>query len=113
MPAGWDSDSESLPSTQSSIDEDEVNRRITPYWPKFRSLIECRGFRLDTFRDVREFYDRYSEGQILHQLDSKKHIPGYPPTSGDHDDNALCRDAGLVSIVSNLCGSVHVLIPSR
>ena len=76
--------------SECSFDEDEVNVRLSPDWAKYRLIIE-RGqlYRLDTCRDVREHYERY--GSDLTKDDS-----GYSRACSFHDDNALCKDAGLV-----------------
>lgn len=53
----WDSASDSECSTASSEssfdDEDDVNIRVYPDWCRYRHIIERRGFRLDTRRDVK------------------------------------------------------------
>ena len=98
MSSTSDADFESTPpspsSTQSSVDEDEVNCRVIPYWSKYRDILQTRGFRLDTFRDVKEFYHRYSEGQTRNPL-LPNHVLSRSRMCGDDDDN-LCPDAGLV-----------------
>ncbi|KDR81627.1 hypothetical protein GALMADRAFT_135047 [Galerina marginata CBS 339.88] len=90
------SDSEESPpsptSSDSSIDEDEVNRRVKPFWPKYRSLFRARGFRLDTVKDVRLFY--------IHRVQQPASDPCRPtPYVFGHDelqdDEALCPDAGF------------------
>lgn len=44
----------------SEDDDDEYNKRcVTPCWESHRRLLEKRGFRLDTFKDVKKFYERY------------------------------------------------------
>lgn len=101
MHSAWDSDYNLPPSpdsSDSSFDEDEVNRRITPYWPNYRSLFQSRGFRLDTVRDVKEYYKRRQE------LDATflQTITGYPHAGEAFDDDSLCPDAGLVSVVYNI-----------
>jgi len=75
-------------SSVSSIDEEEVNCRISPHWPSYQEVLFCRGFRLDTVRDVKEFYT--SQRQCLGAP-----VPGYVRVCGYSDDNALCPDAGL------------------
>ncbi|TFK42554.1 kinase-like domain-containing protein [Crucibulum laeve] len=93
---GSDVDDEYPPSpasSDSSFDEDEVNRRITPYWPKYRSLFESRGFQLDRVRDVKEFYRHYAEANISDPflLTTNSLVPFAP----NEDEDALCPDAGL------------------
>lgn len=92
-----DSDSESLSfsssSSQSSFDEEEVNRRITPYWVNYRHFLQCRGFYLDTYGDVKDYL-------LAHHLDAfVLKDCGYARVCGDQDDDALCPDPGLVSTV--------------
>jgi hypothetical protein len=77
-------------SSVSSVDDEEVNRRITPHWPTFNNMFLSRGFRLDTVRDVKEFYN--SGGRTTHPLE----IPGYLRACECSDDDALCPDPGLV-----------------
>lgn len=86
----YDSDCSSTSSSESSFDEEEVNQRVSPYWPKYRTLIFSRGFRLDTVRDVKEFYNEcHRQGQPLSV------IP--PGIDTDMGEEALCPDQGLVS----------------
>jgi hypothetical protein len=73
----------------SSADDEEFNRRITPHWPTYNNMLLSRGFRLDTIRDVKEFYN--SGGRTAHPLE----IPGYLRAHNASDD-ALCPDPGLV-----------------
>jgi hypothetical protein len=81
----WDNES------INSSDEDEVNVRVHPDWHKYRDLIERRRlYRLDTCRDVREYYEKYC-------TDLRRDVSGYLRACNVGDDNALCRDAGLVS----------------
>lgn len=70
-----------------SFDEEEANQRISPYWPKYRTLISSRGFRLDTIRDVKRFYQNcgQSPSVTLFGIDSER------------GEEALCPDKGLVS----------------
>lgn len=94
MQTSWDSDYDSDSSlsscSESSFDEEEVNRRVFPYWPKYRTLIRSRGFRLDTIRDVKRFYQECSEhGQTF------KAVPAGIDT--ELGEEALCPDEGLVS----------------
>ncbi|KDQ60784.1 hypothetical protein JAAARDRAFT_67217 [Jaapia argillacea MUCL 33604] len=91
----WDSDSSCSTKGSYAFDEDEVNCRTAPHWSSYRHIIESRGFRLDTFRDVREFYQRYCEGRRLEELNANDHLSGYSRACRGPDDDALCRDAGL------------------
>jgi hypothetical protein len=86
-----DSDYSSHSTSESSFDEEEVNQRIFPFWPKYRSLINSRGFRLDTVRDVREFYNEYRR---------LGRAPRPIPAGIDREmgDDALCPDEGLVCL---------------
>ncbi|KAL0946863.1 hypothetical protein HGRIS_013030 [Hohenbuehelia grisea] len=91
MLTGWESDLETLASsspssTQSSIDEDEVNRRVAPCWSRFRHLFEARGFHLETCRDVQHYYGP-----------TKCQHPSYYQSYGVDklDEDALCPDPGL------------------
>lgn len=77
-------------------DEDEYNVRVAPHWQAYRHLFESRGYHLDTYKDVRQFYLRYWETRnIQHSIQS---CAGYRSACReDRDDNELCRDEGLVS----------------
>ncbi|KAH9856970.1 kinase-like domain-containing protein [Lenzites betulinus] len=82
-------------SSQTSLDEDDANVRVTPYWCSYRSLIQTRGFRLDTYKDVKDWYHDYwaslgSEGHAV-----SKDLPGYIRACRGKDENELCRDDGL------------------
>lgn len=92
VPGDWDDNSScASSSTDSTIDEDELNARVYPDWNMQRCIIECSGvYRLDTCRDVREHYERYCPSQ--------KGAVGYQRACGIKDDDELCRDAGLVSL---------------
>ncbi|KAJ7235480.1 kinase-like domain-containing protein [Mycena haematopus] len=83
---GFDNLPPSPTSTASSFDEDEVNTRMRPHWPSFRTLLKLRGFRLDTVEDAMAFYSCSADGRIPEYF-LVKH-------SGDVND-ALCPDAGL------------------
>ncbi|KAI8998555.1 kinase-like domain-containing protein [Trametes punicea] len=86
----------SLSSTsQSSLDEDASNARVTPYWCAYRYIIESRGFRLDTYGDVKQWYHEYgaSLGPRGHFV--LNNLPGYLRACRGQDDNELCRDDGL------------------
>lgn len=100
MPRTWNPDLEHLPpspaSSDSSFDEDEVNRRITPCWQNYRNILKARGFRLDSVRDVKEFYKLRSESQPFDHISSP--VSGYLRACEKVDEDALCPDAGLVSL---------------
>jgi hypothetical protein len=81
-----------------SLDEDEVNCRVNPHWPSYVVLIESRGFRLDTVRDVKDFYERYGEQLDLCAIDLVKCMPSYSRACEASNDNALCKDPGLVCL---------------
>lgn len=86
----WDSDCDSDCSSscsEFSFDEEETNQRISPYWPKYRSLIYSRGFRLDTIRDVKRFYQNCGQSP-------RATLSGIDMERGEE---ALCPDEGLVS----------------
>ncbi|KAF8077919.1 kinase-like domain-containing protein [Lyophyllum atratum] len=96
MHTAWGSDFEQRPesptSSDSSFDEDEVNRRIAPHWPSYRNLFKVRGFRLETVRDVKEFYKN-----SLQYDGTAPTTPnlGYLRACESRDNDALCPDAGL------------------
>lgn len=83
-------------SSDSSFDEDDVNRRVTPYWQKYSCVFKSRGLQLDTVRDVKLFYQRHSKEETV-----SSHLFYPMPFSecrgekGFIDDDALCPDAGL------------------
>lgn len=93
-----DSDSDRLSdcSSASSCDEEEVNCRMAPNWCAYRHVIERRGFRLDTHRDVKQWYQHYWESLIAQGYTVNRDSPGYARACNGHDDE-LCKDAGLVS----------------
>ena len=79
-------------SSASSIDEDELNGRVKPDWAHHRKALERRGFRLETARDVRRYYEGIlSEGRELNVCERKAYSQ-----ARQADDNALSGDAGLV-----------------
>ena len=85
------------PCSESSVDEDEMNCRMKPFWPKYQATFKQRGFQLDTFKDVKLFYNqsnRLAPQKIFYQ--------------DIHDDDSLCPDAGLVCLFV----STHGLIPT-
>ncbi|KAF8447933.1 kinase-like domain-containing protein [Boletus edulis BED1] len=83
----WECDSASSSSSDSSLDEDQLNARLSPHWPTYRDLILSRGYQLDTVRDVREYYRH-------HGLTSLP-LCGYTSAHTFTDDRALCKDPGL------------------
>lgn len=83
-------------SSISSLDEDEINQRIKPYWPQYRSRFKIRGYHLETLRDVRKRYTNQS-------LDVCP-IPLYPiPDQHHQGDDALCPDPSLVCFILKYC----------
>jgi len=114
MPTVLFPDAENLPpspsSSDSSFDEDEVNRRITPCWGNYRNILKSRGFRLDTVRDVKEFY------KLRLQLHPSEHAPpisGYLRACEKSDDDALCPDAGLPDNLfrgSRICDGRKIMV---
>jgi hypothetical protein len=82
-------DASTISSFDEDEDEDEVNSRVRPHWPSYQDKL--RGFRLDTVEDVKAFYSCSTDGRVPEHF-LMKH-------SGDVND-ALCPDAGLVSLVS-------------
>ncbi|KAI0670295.1 kinase-like domain-containing protein [Trametes maxima] len=87
--------SSSSSTSRSSLDEDSVNVRVTPYWCAYRSVIESRGFRLDTYKDVKEWYHEYWAGLRSQGYPVSKDLPGYIRACRGQDENELCRDDGL------------------
>ncbi len=98
-PSPSDDDSDDNAS-QSSLDEDDVNRRMTPNWCAYRTIIEARGFRLDTCKDVKQWYQEYWALQASQGRAITKELPGYLRACRGQDENELCRDDGLVSTSS-------------
>lgn len=95
MHTAWDSDFDDLPeshSSDSSFDEDEVNRRVTPHWPSYQSIIKLRGFRLETIRDVKAFYQNYLQNG---SADTNLFYFSHLLACENQDDDALCRNTGL------------------
>ncbi|KAF8636580.1 hypothetical protein AX17_003391 [Amanita inopinata Kibby_2008] len=100
MVNAWDSDVDSVLSTScsgsslSSLDEDVVNRRMTPYWPSYLNLFKAHGFRLDTIRDVKQYYDVRGSAHLPYAI---LHSPSsdYSRVHKSEDDDALCPDYGL------------------
>ena len=92
------------PCSSVVTDDENLDSRVFPEWSSYRTVIECRGYRLDTVRDVRAFYD-HSVARNCQELPSKGFISlqpwmGYP--SNDEDENNLCKDRGLVSSLESL-----------
>ena len=90
-------DDSSSCASESSVDEDAVNSRISPNWCSYKDVIACRGFRLDTCKDVKDWYHRYWASQVSEGRTVTKDLPGYLRACRSQDENELCRDAGLVS----------------
>ena len=83
------------------MDEDELNSRVKPVWERHRRVLERRGFRLDTARDVRRYYECFlRDGQTLSVCDREAYAKACQA-----DDDALNGDAGLVR-VSAMCYKV-------
>ncbi|KAF9464732.1 kinase-like domain-containing protein [Collybia nuda] len=115
MLSHWNPDPGHLPpsptSSDSSFDEDEVNRRITPCWQSYRNVLKARGFRLDTVRDVKEFYKLRSETQPFDHINSP--VSGYLRACEKTDDDALCPDAGLPDNLfrgSRICDGQKIMV---
>lgn len=87
------------PCSSVTSDDEDVDVRVSPEWCRYRAVIECQGYRLDTVRDVRAFY-RHLPTQRSRELPAK-HVSaaqawiGHP--SDSEADNDLCKDRGLVS----------------
>ncbi|KAI0341553.1 kinase-like protein [Trametopsis cervina] len=82
-------------SSTSSLDEDDVNVRMAPHWYSYRQLLERRGVRLDTCRDVKQWYQDYWAALSSQGHKVTKDLPGYARACSMPDENALCKDAGL------------------
>ncbi|KAJ4000752.1 kinase-like domain-containing protein [Lentinula boryana] len=83
-PSAWipDISCSSPLSSESSFDEDEVNYRMKPYWPKYRIIIKNLGFRLETVRDVKAYY------KLIGMPEQAEQLKGLV-------EDSLCPDAGL------------------
>lgn len=97
-----DTDDDLLLSPSSStssldIDEDDVNVRMAPNWCAYRHALERRGVRLDTCRDVKQWYQDYWESLVSQGHHVSRDLPGYARACSIPDENELCKDAGLVS----------------
>lgn len=78
-------------SSDSSFDEDEVNRRVTPFWPKYRYVLRARGYRLETVKDVKVYYNQKLQRSAS---DSSRWDSSFYSNQPDFDDDdALCPDA--------------------
>lgn len=92
-----DSGDESLASptsSDSSDDEEDLNRRIQPYWPKYQNAFRSRGFRLETVQDVKNYY-RQKGASSSDMLGSQQQLSSRVDF---RDDDALCPDAGFVGL---------------
>jgi hypothetical protein len=74
-------------STDDEDDDEEINCKVMPDWSMYRNILQSRGFRLDTVRDVKNYYER-----SCHRVcdSTMRHFLSIAP------DDALCPDAGLV-----------------
>ncbi|KAL5511252.1 hypothetical protein ACEPAH_4467 [Sanghuangporus vaninii] len=81
-------------TSASSIDDDELNGRITPNWECYKKLLEHRGYHLETARDVKQYYERVFKGSILDSSVDVCHKQGYARACQSNPET-LCRDAGL------------------
>ena len=84
--------------SSSSVDEDEMNCRMKPFWPKYQATFKRRGFQLDTLKDVKLFYKQRSQDTPSNCFVSQK---SFHQDTAQDDDDSLCPDAGLV------CASSH------
>lgn len=83
-------------SSTSSIDEDNANLRIEPYWENYSALFKKRGFRLETSQDAKRYYERMFQGPVPDSPSYVCYKMEYARACGSNPD-ALCKDAGLVS----------------
>ena len=56
-----DEDEEDNEDDKDEEDEEAINARRSPYWPRYRYFMISHGYRLDTCRDVKKFYEDYWE----------------------------------------------------
>ncbi|KAI0748214.1 kinase-like domain-containing protein [Daedaleopsis nitida] len=91
----YESDDDGSCTSDSSVDEEYVNRRLAPNWCSYRTLVETRGFRLDTCKDVKQWYQDYWARQVSEGRIVTKDLPGYLRACRFQDENELCRDDGL------------------
>lgn len=91
----WDIESlaSSTSSSSSSCDEDEVNARVSPDWGKYRCHIERRGYRLDTVRDVKDYYRHHCNNIDKEGL--HVYLSGYHRALARSDEDDLFKDIGL------------------
>lgn len=94
--SGSDSASESS-SNSSFEDEDEVNARCCPNWDLHRGPLLRHGFHLDTVKDVKQFYERYWSSSGM----KTQPVAEYSRACSSDDEDALCKDPGLVSTPSS------------
>lgn len=89
-------------------DEEAINARRSPYWPRYRYFMISHGYRLDTCRDVKKFYEDYWERRRQEEpgVLSVGGCVGYNYACRERDESALCRDVGLVSVLF-VCPAVH------
>jgi hypothetical protein len=87
-----------LDKSDSSFDEDDVNRRMAPIWELYGDLIRSRGFRLETLSDAREYYRRQSLKSGFLDTAYSEQLSAYEGQAG----HTLCHDAGLVRILFNM-----------
>lgn len=101
-----DSDDDSLCTdstcSSSSLDEEDYNVRMAPNWCAYRHMIERNGFRLDTCRDVKLWYQNYWETLVAQGESISKDYPGYRRACSA-DENELCKDVGLVRLAFDAC----------
>ncbi|KAF7294917.1 Protein kinase domain-containing protein [Mycena indigotica] len=94
--SSFDSDSD---SDLEEDDDEVINARVYPCWLAYSAVLEQRGFRLDTVKEVRDSYSEIPD----HFL--RKH-------AGDRED-ALCPDAGLCDNLfrgSRTCDGLRVMV---
>ena len=94
--------------SDSSVDEDEMNCRMKPFWPKYQATFKRRGFKLDTLKDVKMLYNQRSQDTPNDCFVSQKDF--HQDTIQD-DDDSLCPDAGLVCASSYGLILTHHLLP--
>ncbi|KAJ8078809.1 hypothetical protein PM082_013092 [Marasmius tenuissimus] len=85
IPPSRESDPFPSPLLDSAYDDEEVNLRVRPHWPAYRSLLKIRGYRLETVGDAKQYYKQRQDVPSEHFLRSCR----------DMADDALCPDAGL------------------
>jgi len=95
------------PCSDSSVDEDEMNCRMKPFWPKYQATFKQRGFQLETFKDVKLFYNQMNHNAPSNCLTSQKNFH-----QDIQDDDSLCPDAGLVCLSACCHGSILTSPPA-